>query len=110
LDPITLATATSALTVLACEVGKGVADSAGEDLWKKVKAILHWETEPKLPDLPVEIASQLSSDETAAQAVLSILKSAPVPTTAAALVSRIDANKVMVVSGNITVSRDFNFS
>ena len=51
MEPLTLATLTSAVTVLALEVGKGPAAEAGKSAWGKIKSLFRWSAEPAEADL-----------------------------------------------------------
>jgi hypothetical protein len=59
IDPISLATLTSAVTVLGAECIKGASRGAGQDLWGKVKSLFNWGADPDLADLAVKVASKL---------------------------------------------------
>jgi hypothetical protein len=107
-DPISLATVTAALTVLATDAIKGVASSAGKDIWGKVKTLFGWKAEPNLNDLAVAIASRLEKDETLLTQIVTLLKSVgPTESTAAAIVGRVDATKAVIVQ-RLDVAGDFN--
>lgn len=108
MDPITLATVTSAVTMLATEAAKSAAGEAGKALWEKVKRRLGFASEPKPADLPVEIALKLSGDTAAAKDILKLI-SGDKSSRSAALVGRIDAEKVVVqyiekVEGGVHIS------
>ena len=62
MDPVTLATITSAVTVLATECAKKAAAEAGKDLWAKIKSLLKWNDEPPIATVPERIARELQSD------------------------------------------------
>ena len=110
MDPITLATLTSAVTVLGTEILKGAASSVGKDLWGKIKAVFGWNVEPSMSDLPVEVATRLSADGALAKSILALLKSSSsIENTATALVGNINADQV-IVSQTIHVEHDFNVS
>ena len=106
MDPISLATATSALTVLGTEVAKGAASAAGKSAWEKVKGLLHWSTEPGPPDLAHALASALHTKPELLPQVLEILSDQGIGTPHA-LVGSIHAEKV-VVADRLDVSGDFN--
>ena len=109
MDPITLATITSALTVMASEVAKGFASNVGEDLWKKVKSLLGWTSEPKPADLAPELAKLLQADEHLARRVIELLQSGEAHgSTAGALVGKIDAKNVTVINQADTVNLTMN--
>lgn len=107
MDPVTLASITSALTVLGTECGKGVASNAGKDLWNRVKAMMNWKKEPDLQELPATIAEQLRNDRNLASNVIKLLQKNQLAGTASTLVRNIDAEKVIVIQ-NMQVDGDFN--
>jgi stage V sporulation protein SpoVS len=78
-DPITLATATSALTLLGTECAKGAASEAGKDMWSKAKSLLKWSKEPEPKELPKAIATALHDDEELLLQVVKLLVTAPGP-------------------------------
>jgi hypothetical protein len=107
MDPIVLATLTSALTLISTEVGKGVASEAGKDLWTQIKSMFGWVKEPKAADLAREIASQLENDKELASKVLELLQMQPENhREASAFVQNIDA-KNLIYAGVFNVGRDF---
>lgn len=95
MEPLILATLTSAVTVLASEVGKGIASAAGQDAWNKIKSLFKWPAEPAEPDLSAEIAKSLAANEALARQVVEILQ-AQSTGTASNLVGTINAEKVVV--------------
>ena len=74
MDPITLATVTSILTVIATECGKGIADAAGKDIWSKAKKLLGLSVDPTLSKLPVDIATKIHGDEELMAKLISLLQ------------------------------------
>ena len=110
MDPVTLATVTSAVTLLATEAGKGLAGEAAKDLWKKVRNRLGLKGEPAKEELAPTIAHALASDEAAAGDVVRLLQQhAGQAGDAASLVGRIDAEKVIYIA-NQTVFGDQTFN
>ena len=108
MDPITLATVTSAVSVLGMECAKGMAGVAGKDLWDKIKSRLGFQGEPKTSELAQSVASRLASDEKLAAEIVALLKEhAGTGSSAGALVGSIDAEKV-VVATRIDPHGDFN--
>ena len=77
MDPITLATATSALTVLGTESGKGAASEVGKELWSKAKKLLGWTKEPEASELPQSIATELHANDELLSAIVKLLAEAP---------------------------------
>jgi len=97
MDPITLATITAAVTVLATEAAKGAASEAGKDLWGKLKTLFGWQTDPKPEELPQTLARRINDDAQLAKQVLDLLQQHPT-TTASAMVGHIQAAKVIVAN------------
>lgn len=95
MEPITLATMTAAVTVLATEAAKSLAGEAGKSLWEEIKGRLGFTSDPKPDDLAVEVALKLDGDEAAAKDVLKLLKGGKA-NGGTPLVGRIDAEKVIV--------------
>jgi hypothetical protein len=75
-DPIALATATSALTVLASECAKGAASEVGKDIWSKAKGLFGWTQEPIASELPKAIATELHGNEELLSAIVKLLAEA----------------------------------
>ena len=100
MDPIILATATSALTLLGTETAKGLASQAGKDVWSKAKGLMGWTNEPDAPELPRAIATTLQSDEALLAHVIKLLADAKAPDSsvqmAASLVGTLTAEKVVI--------------
>jgi hypothetical protein len=109
MDPITLATISSAVSVLAMECAKGIASATGKDLWGKIKSLFGWQTEPPPSELAESIASELQKDPKRAAQILTLLKqTANTGSFSAPLVSKIDAKKVIVadkidIHGNLNM-------
>ena len=110
MDPIVLATATAALTVLGTETAKGMASQAGKDIWSKVKGLLGWTKEPAAPELPKAIATKLSSDEALLAQIVKLLSEAKAPDSsvqmAGSLVGSLTDEKAVVaqkIEGGITM-------
>ena len=107
MEPITLATLTAAVTVLATECAKGFAGEAGKSLWSQVKSLLGWgQAEPPPAELADRVARQLQKDPAAAKQLVELLQQTPEAGDASTLVGHIDAEKV-VVAGKIEVQGDF---
>ena len=105
MDPITLATVTAALTMLATECAKGVASEAGKSAWTKIKSLFGWKAEPAPAQLPTDIAERLAKDDALLSQVAELLKKKSTGT-ASMMVGSIRAKKV-VVAKKIKVGRDF---
>jgi hypothetical protein len=98
-DPVTLATVTSAVTTLGLDIAKQVASDATKALWGKVKSLLGWTADPPPDRLAVEAAKKLAEEPELVARVNLLLKAAPAEA-AGQLVGSIDAEKV-VVAGQI---------
>ncbi len=112
MEPVTLAILTSAVTVLASEVGKGAAAEAGKSAWGTIKSLFRWSADPPEADLSADIAKALQANEALARQVVEILQ-AQSTGTASTLVGKISVEKgsVTVVgtnTGNITNTNTFN--
>ena len=108
MDPIVLATITSALTLLSTEAAKGAASEAGKQLWGRIRSMLGWAKDPSPPDLSAEIARKLATAPELASKIVELLQgNAHSVPQASSLVQHIDAQKVIVAS-EFKVSGDFN--
>ncbi len=100
MDPIALATATSALTVLASECAKGTASEVGKDIWSKAKTLLGWTNEPAPGELPKAIATELHGNDELLSAMVRLLAQAPAydaaTQIACSLVGSLRSEKVVV--------------
>jgi len=103
MEPVILATLTSAVTVLASEVGKGIASEACKSAWGKIKSLFNWSAEPKEAELSAEIAKALQANEALAQQIVKLLQSQSTGT-ASKLVETINAEKVVVADKIDTVN------
>lgn len=106
MDPVTLATVTAALTVLATECTKGVACDSGKEVWQCAKSLMGWESDPLPADLAVSIASQLNSSDKLACQIVDLLKSTTDhEDSAATLVNNVkwDGNTVVAVRDDFRV-------
>ena len=74
IDPIALASITSAVSVLGNEFFKGVAGEAGKSTWAKIKTLFNWQSDPKPEDIPHTVATALNSSPELAGQVLALLK------------------------------------
>lgn len=77
MEPVTLATVTSAVVNLALEAAKEVAPKVFKETWTQVKKILGWDAEPAPSDLASKVAQQLMTDESLAIKVLEAVKALP---------------------------------
>jgi len=99
-DPIALATATSALTVLASECAKGAASEVGKDIWSKAKGLLGWTKEPTPGELPKAIATKLHGNHELLSAIVKLFAEASASDQstqiAGSLVGNLRSEKVVV--------------
>lgn len=106
MDPVSLATVTAALTVLATECTKGVAGNAGNEVWQCAKSLMGWTSDPSPADLAISIASKLNSDDRLAVQIVDLLKSTTDhEDSAATLVNNVksDGNTVVAVRDDFRV-------
>src|SRR5689334_17543138 len=101
MDPVTLATITSAVSILGWEVAKGAANEAGKAVWRNVTSTLGLSPDQKLEDIAPVVAGILESDEARATEIVRLLQQSGATTFGASLVHNIDAEKV-IVAGSIT--------
>ncbi len=95
MDPVILATITSAVTVLATEAAKGFSGEAGKAAWKSLKSVFGWSEEPKPETLAEEVAQKLQQRPELGQEILRILQQ-PQVGSAQQLVGNLSAEKVIV--------------
>ena len=99
MDPVSLATVTAALTVLATECMKGAAGETANEVWQYAKSLLGWESDPAAEDLAVSIASRLNSADKLACQIVDLLKSTTDSEDwSAALVRNLKSDGKMVVA------------
>lgn len=104
MDPVALATVTSAVTMLASEAGKGIAGEAAKDLWGQIRRRLGLAKDPSKEELAPTVARALAEDEAAAGDVVRMLQQhAGQAGDAASLVGRIDAEKVIYIANQTVV-------
>jgi hypothetical protein len=99
MDPITLATATSAVTLLGTECAKGLASEAGKNLWSRMKALFGWTNEPDARELAKAIAMKLHSDQALLDQVITLFQGAKGDSSIqmiGSLVGSLTAEKVVV--------------
>ena len=95
-DPITVATITSAVSVLGNECLKGIAGEAGKTLWGRIKSKLGWNSEPDPAAIPAETAKKLSASPELAKEILELLHTAKGVGVVGQMVGSITAEKVVV--------------
>lgn len=100
MDPVTLAMLTSAVSILGHEYLKGLANEAGKKTWGLVKAIFGWHDDPSPAELPRQVATSLETSPELAVKLWEILKNNQGAGTAAAIVNKIEAEKVINIQTN----------
>lgn len=103
MDPITLATVTTAVVTLALDAAKEAATEAAKDTWQQVKKWIGWEKEPAPEQLAPAVASRLNDDEELTRKIAALLKDQP-SGSASTLVGSIKAGKVVVAHKIETVN------
>ncbi|NQU23593.1 MAG: hypothetical protein HQ567_20110 [Candidatus Nealsonbacteria bacterium] len=108
MDPV-IATLTAGVTVLACEVSKGIASAAGSDTWTRIKSLLGFSKEPELAELAPQVANLLAASPELQMQVAELLQQSPQGESAQQIVGSIKVeNGKVVIAGQINVSGDFN--
>ncbi|MCA8999026.1 MAG: hypothetical protein KDA80_18645, partial [Planctomycetaceae bacterium] len=92
MDPITLATVTSALTVLGTKCAEGAASQLGKDLWSRTKGLLGWTEEPDIQELPKAIATTLITDQERMNQIVALLHDAKMKDSSVQLVGTLVGN------------------
>lgn len=100
MEPVTIAAITGALTALASEVAKGAASEAGKEAWAKLKGLLGVRPQTAIDDAQKAIADTLETDPEVLKQVIQILQTSQ-SNNVSQLVGSIDAEKVVVVNGQI---------
>lgn len=103
IDPVALASITSAVSVLGNECLKGLATEAGKSTWTGIKNLLGWTSDPLPAEIPANVAKALTGSPDIAEKVLLLLKSNQTGT-ASAIVGKIEARggKIIVAQSIIT--------
>ena len=109
MDPVVLATVTSAVTLVASEAAKGVAGTAGKDLWGRIRSRLGWKDDPPLPEVAPKVAERLRDDEETAREIVRLLQGHSTSSGAAAIVGNVSAEKLTVI-GQQHVAGDFTIN
>lgn len=97
LDPITLATVTSAVTLLGSEAVKGFASEAGKTAWGAIKSLFGWKVDPAPADIPERVATTLTASPELAHKVWELLRNNRDAGLAASIVGKVKAEKVIVI-------------
>jgi len=103
IDPVALATITSAVSVLGNEYLKGAASEAGKATWVRIKTLLSWKSDPAPAEIPEKVASALTESPEMLNRLLALLKNNDAGT-ATAIVGKIEARggKIVVADTIIT--------
>ncbi|MCF8030790.1 MAG: hypothetical protein K9K39_07845 [Desulfohalobiaceae bacterium] len=107
MDPITLATITSAASNLGLEAIKDSATQAVQELWDTIKQKLGWQRDPASSELASQIARKLQDDEELTRELVKLLQNQSEPTYSSALVKNIDADKV-TLADTVNIHGDLN--
>ena len=97
MDPVTLATLTAGVVVLATEAGKGLAGEAGKGTWKAIQRKLGWSELPASSALAPRVAEALQAQPQLAPEILTLLQQ-PSIGSAQQLVGTVNAEKVIVAN------------
>jgi hypothetical protein len=106
LDPVALASITSAVAVLGTEYLKGVATEAGKSTWAGIKSLLGWTSDPAPAEIPQKVANALDRSPETAEKLLALLKASHLGA-ATALVGKIEASGGKIVVANTIVTDHF---
>ena len=98
MDPITLATVTSAVVNLALEAAKDLAPTAFKDTWEQVKQWLGFSTEPAHEELAPKVAACLKDSESLTIKILEAVRKLPANSSTRLLGS------VQVTNGQVQVN------
>ena len=109
MDPISLATITSAATNLGIEAIADTASEAGKELWAAIREKLGWRQDPESSELASRIAEKLQNDEGLSSEVVKLLQNQSKAPHSSALVKNIDADKV-TLADTINIHADFSSS
>lgn len=77
IDPVSLASITSAIAVLGNDYLKGVASEAGKSTWNQVKALLGWSSDPAPAEIPEKVAAAVKDSPDITERLLELLKNSP---------------------------------
>ena len=105
-DPVALASITSAVTVLGHEYLKGIASEAGKSTWTGIKSLLVWISDPPPAEIPERVANAITAAPDTAHKLLELLKSNQTGT-ATAMVGKIEASGGKVIVANTIVTDHF---
>ncbi|MGA7414533.1 MAG: hypothetical protein WBW33_28950 [Bryobacteraceae bacterium] len=106
IDPVALATITSAVSVLGTEYLKGFSTEAGKATWTGVKALFRWASDPEPAEIPEKVATTLTASPDLTEKLLELLKNNQTGT-ASAMVGKISVSGGKVVVANTIVTDHF---
>lgn len=114
MDPITLATVTTAVATLGMDVAKNVATDAAQHVWGKIKGWLGMTKEPAVEDLAAEVATALAANTATLEKIVAELKAINTGT-ASRLVSKVPVTIInttgpIVAGGKVTVVQGNDFT
>lgn len=106
IDPVVLASITSAVSVLGSDYLKGFATEAGKASWTGVKALLGWTSDPEPAEIPAAVCNAVVASPEIAQKLLHLLKSdqSGIPS---AMVGKIKASGGKIVVANTITTKHF---
>ena len=107
IDPITLASITSAVVNLRTDYLRGVTTEAGKSTWKGIKSLLGWTSDPASEEIPKMVANALVAYPDTVEKLQALLEANHVGS--APLVGRIEGGgrDKIIVADNIVVEGDF---
>jgi hypothetical protein len=96
MEPVILSTVVSAVKVLATECAKGLGSETGKDIWKKIKQLFHWDSDPEPSRLSDEVEKKLVDYPELARQIVLLLQQGNGTDAATRMVGEINAEKVVV--------------
>ena len=107
IEPVALASITSAIAVLGNEYLKGVASETARATWSGVKALFGWTSDPEPAEIPEKVARAISESPAVVEKLVDLLKSNP-SGAATALVGRIEVSGGKVIIANTINAKTVN--
>jgi hypothetical protein len=107
IEPVALASITSAVTLLGSEFIKGVAGDASKATWSKIKQLLGWSVDPPVEEIPQKVATALTASPEVAEQLVKLLKEANAGS-ASGMVGSINAAGGKVVVAQTIVANTFS--
>ena len=106
LDPVALASITSAISIVGNDYLKGVATEAGKASWEGIKALLGWASDPALAEIPEKVSNAVATSPEITEKLLHLLKRDS-SGAASRLISRLEVSGGKVVVANTIVTGHF---